>query len=238
MPANRDKKRDPHASLALLWGERDQPRRGPKPKLTVAELTGQGIAIADAEGLDAVSMQRLAEAVGVTTMALYRYIPGKSDLVDLMADAVFVDPPTVTGIPGGWRPQLAAWSRACWDRYREHPWLLAAIGMRRQAMGPHQVAWLDAALAALAPTGLSAKQQHDAVILILGHIRSVTQQLLDHDEAGSQEWDRLTADLLDRNSERFPALTRAVAAGAFAPTDDDPLDFGLTCILDGVAALM
>lgn len=72
----------------------------------------------------------------------------------------------------------------------------------------------------------------------MGHVRNVAQQYVDHDEAASEEWARLTAEVLERHKERFPALTAAVAAGAFAPRSADPLDFGLERILDGVAALM
>ncbi|AJT69402.3 hypothetical protein T261_7805 [Streptomyces lydicus] len=238
VPANRESKRDPRTSLALLWGEADRPRRGPKPKLTPSEVARCGIEIADAEGLEALSMQRVAETLRVTTMALYRYVPGKPDLVDLMVDTVLSDPPDLTRVLGGWRPRLEAWARACWDVYRAHPWILTATGMRRQAMGPHQVAWLDGALAALEPSRLTARQRHDAVILVLGHVRSLTHQVLDYDEESSADWDRLTTDQLTRHGERFPALTRAVAEGAFAPTDEDPLNFGLTCVLEGIAALV
>ncbi|MFI6443432.1 TetR/AcrR family transcriptional regulator [Kitasatospora sp. NPDC050543] len=237
MAGNREKKRDPKAGLALLWGEQEQPRRGPKPSLTPQRIVAGAIAIADAEGLDALSMQRVAAELDVTTMALYRYVPGKAELVDLMVDSALGTPTPVGDIPGGWRPQLAAWARQCWALYRRHRWILTATTMRRQLMGPNQLAWLDAALAALSQTGLGAAQQHDAFLLIIGHIRSLAQQLVDADEDGAEEWDRLAADVLERHGHRYPALTAAIAAGAFVPQDADPLDFGLERILDGIAAL-
>ncbi|MGV9266423.1 TetR/AcrR family transcriptional regulator [Kitasatospora sp. NPDC003701] len=238
MAASREKKRDPKASLALLWGEQEQPRRGPKPSLTAERIVTGAIAIADAEGLDAVSMQRVAAELGVTTMALYRYFPGKAELVDLMVDSALGAPPEAIGLLDGWRPQLTEWARECWALYRRHPWILTATAVRRQLMGPHQLAWLDAALAALAPTGLTAAQQHDTFLLIIGHIRNLAQQLVDADDEGAAEWNRLAADVLERHGHRFPALTAAIAAGAFAPQDRDPLDFGLERILDGVAPLV
>lgn len=239
MPANKESKRDPGASLALLWGEADiRPRRGPKPQFTPAHVALRGVEIADAEGLEALSMQRVAEMLGVTTMALYRYVPGKPDLVDLMVETVLGDPPDLGRVPGGWRPRLEAWARACWDVYRAHPWILTATGLRRQAMGPHQVAWLDTALAALEPAGLTARRRHDAAILVLSLVRSITQEALDSTEEGGEEWDRLTAHQLTAHADRFPALTRAVAEGAFLPTGDDPLAFGLTCVLDGIQGLV
>ncbi|WP_327654475.1 TetR/AcrR family transcriptional regulator [Streptomyces sp. NBC_00483] len=239
MPANKENRRDPGASLALLWGEGDsRPRRGPKPKFTPAQVALGGVEIADAEGLESLSMQRVAELLGVTTMALYRYVPGKPDLIDLMVDTVLSDPPDLDRVPGGWRPRLEAWARACRHVYRAHPWILTATGLRRHAMGPHQVAWLDAALSALEPTGLSARHRHDAAILVLSLVRNLTQEALDSTAAGDEEWNRLTTHQLTAHADRFPALTRAVAEGAFTPTDDDPLTFGLTCVLDGIQGLV
>ncbi|GAA2790795.1 helix-turn-helix domain-containing protein [Kitasatospora sp. CM 4170] len=237
MARSPEKQRDPKASLALLWGEQEQPRRGPKPSLTPDRITATAIAIADAEGLDAVSMQRVAAELDVTTMALYRYVPGKTDLVDLMVDTA-LGTPSLGGTVGGWRPRLTEWARQCWALYRRHPWILPATAMRRQLMGPNQLAWLDAALAALADSGLPPARRHDTFLLIVGHIRSLAQQRQDANQEGDQEWNRLTGELLERHGARFPALTAAVAAGAFTPQDEDPLDYGLECILDGVAALI
>ncbi|WP_327364811.1 TetR/AcrR family transcriptional regulator [Streptomyces sp. NBC_01296] len=237
MARSRDEKRDPAVSLALLWGEQGQPRRGPKPSLSVERIVDSALGIADAQGLDALSMQGVAAHLGVTTMALYRYVPGKTELLDLMVDAAFGPAPDLAGVPGGWRPQLDAWARACWEQYRRRPWMVAATGMRRQLMGPRQLGWLDSALAALAGTGLSFAQQHDVFLLVIGHIRNLAQQRTDDDAEGREEWDRLTVQVLERHGGRFPALTAAVAGGAFAPHGDDPLDFGLERILDGVAAL-
>jgi hypothetical protein len=122
--------------------------------------------------------------------------------------------------------------------YRAHPWGLAATAMRRQVMGPRQLAWLDVALAALEQTTLDAAQRHHVFILIASHVRGVAQQFVDFDEERDREWDRLTGDLVDRHAERFPALTRAIAEGGFAPSGADPLAFGMARILDGVQVLI
>ncbi|MFI1976623.1 TetR/AcrR family transcriptional regulator [Streptomyces wedmorensis] len=226
------------ASFALLWGEQEPPSRGPKPSLTAGRIAEAAMGIADEEGLDAVSLARVAKEFGVTAMALYRYVPGKAELLDLMVDLAIGPPTPIADIPGGWRPQLTEWARQCSATYSRHPWILAATGMRRQIMGPHQLGWLETALAAMAGTGLSAAQQHDTFLLLVGHVRNIAQQHVDHDEAANAEWARLTADVLERHADRFPALTSAIAEGAFAPRRGDPLDFGLERILDGVAALI
>ncbi|MFE9479210.1 TetR/AcrR family transcriptional regulator [Streptomyces spororaveus] len=226
------------ASVALLWGEQEPPSRGPRPSLSAARIAGAAIGIADGEGLDAVSLARVAKEFGVTAMALYRYVPGKAELLDLMADLAIGPPAPVADVPGGWRPQLTEWARRCSAVYSRHPWVLAATGMRRQIMGPNQLGWLETALAALVGTGLSAAQRHDTFLLLVGHVRNIAQQYVDHDEAASAEWAQLTADVLERHADRFPALTSAIAEGAFAPQGGDPLDFGLNRILDGVEALI
>lgn len=226
------------ASFALLWGEQEQPSRGPKPSLTASRIAEVAVGIADREGLDAVSLARVAKEFGVTAMALYRYVPGKAELLDLMVDLAVGPPAAAADIPGGWRPQLTEWARQCLAMYRRHPWVLAATGTRRRLMGPHQLGWLEAALAAMAGSGLSAAQRHDTFLLLAGHVRMVAQQYVDQDDAGSEEWARLTAQVLERHEERFPALSEAIAAGAFAPREASPLDFGLERIFDGVAALI
>ncbi|MEU2677974.1 TetR/AcrR family transcriptional regulator [Streptomyces sp. NPDC007107] len=236
--ATGEQRRDLRAGVALLWGEQERPTRGPKPGLTPQGIAGAAVVLADAEGLDAVSMSRVAAAFGVSGMALYRYVPGKTELVELMVEAVLAEVPDLSAAGPGWRPRLAAWAHRSWEVYRAHPWLLAATAMRRQIMGPNQLGWLDAALAALEPTGLTAAQRHGVFLLVVGQVRGLAQQLLDFDEEHAREWDRLTGDLLARHADRFPALTRAIADGAFDPGDAAPLDFGLDRILDGVQALV
>ncbi|MEU2549998.1 TetR/AcrR family transcriptional regulator [Streptomyces roseolus] len=226
------------ASFALLWGEQGQPGRGPKPSLTAGRIAEAAIRIADKEGLGAVSLARVAKEFDVTAMALYRYVPGKAELIDLMVDLAIGPSVAVADIPGGWRPQLTEWACQCLAVYHRHPWILTATGTRRQIMGPNQLSWLDTALGALAGTGLSAPQRHDTFLLIVGHVRNVAQQAVERDEAANEEWARLAADVLERHADRFPALTSAIAEGAFMSQSGDALGFGLERIMDGVAALL
>ncbi|MFB7503394.1 TetR/AcrR family transcriptional regulator [Streptomyces broussonetiae] len=234
-----DRPRDPAAGLALLWGEQGRPTRGPKPKLSPQRIAAAAAELADAEGLDAVSMSRVAGGFGVSAMALYRYVPGKTELVALMVESVLAEAPDLSRVPeGDWRAAVREWTRCCARVYADHPWLLGATAMRRRLMGPCQLSWLDAALAALEPTGLGAAHRHQVFLLLIGLVRNLAQQLGDHDEEGSEEWDRLSGELLARHADRFPALARAVTEGAFEPDGTDALAFGLDRILDGVEALM
>ncbi|MFI5538583.1 MULTISPECIES: TetR/AcrR family transcriptional regulator [unclassified Nocardia] len=235
----KEKARDLRASVALLWGEQERRTRGPKPKLSPRGIAEVAVALADAEGLDAVSMNKVAAEFGVSAMALYRYVPGKTELVELMVEAVLTDCPDLSVAGSGWRLRLSQWARRSSEVYQNHPWLLAATAMRRQRMGPAQLAWLDAALAVLEPTGLTAAQRHQVFLLIVALVRNHAQQMADFDESHDEEWNRLTGELLDRHADRFPALTKAIAEGAFAPEAvADPLEFGLERILDGVQMLI
>ncbi len=153
----------------LLWGERPRLTRGPRTRLTRDRIVRAGIALADRDGLDALTMAGVAARLGVTAMAVYRHVRDKEQLVALMIDAALGDPPTLGG--PGWRAALAAWARAERALFRTHPWLLATA-TRRTAVGPHWAAWLDRALEALEPARLSARERMAVVSLVDGHVRS------------------------------------------------------------------
>ncbi len=148
-------------ALDLLWGTPERPRRGPKPSLSLERIVTEAIALADAEGLANLSMQHLAERLGCAKMALYRYVPGKAELVALMVDAGLGDPPEPAGRTAGaatragpgrprageqpWRAVLRLWATTIFDRYRAHPWAIEASAGARPT-GPHELAWMETAL--------------------------------------------------------------------------------------------
>src|SRR5687768_1469122 len=111
---------DPKRSIELLWGLQERKRRGPRPRLQVADIVRAAITIADGEGLGALSMRRVADVLGVATMSLYSYVPGKAELLDLMLDTVFGETPRPP--IADWRGGLAAIARSNWDLYHRHPW--------------------------------------------------------------------------------------------------------------------
>ncbi len=118
----------PLGSVKVLWGEKNLPSRGPKPMLSADQIARAAIRIADAEGLAAVSMQRIAREVHVTTMALYRYFSSKAELVDLMIDIAGGPAPDLNAVSKKWRPRLNEWTRRCSSIYRKHSWFLQARG--------------------------------------------------------------------------------------------------------------
>src|SRR5690606_22806525 len=112
-------------------------RRGAASELTRERIVRTAIDIADAEGLSALSMRRVAGEPGVATMSLYRYVPGKDELITLMADEVFGEPELPEVPPPGWRAQLEVAARAQWALYRRHPWLASVLSIIRPQPLPH-----------------------------------------------------------------------------------------------------
>jgi AcrR family transcriptional regulator len=238
--------------LDLLWGKRVEPKRGPKRSLSVEEIAAAAGVIADAEGLEAVSMQRVARACAVTTMALYRYVSGKDELIALMLDRGLGAPPALVGVSGDWRAQLEDWARRLWEIFQAHPWSLAATAPAR-LMGPNELEWFEVAVGALSGTSLSADEAVQAVITILLHVRGMAGAVLgspaDQGRNVAGRWGAMVAGLLRVHGEDFPALRAAGRAGAFgappgtvvdaAPAEGaagDGLGFGLRLLLDGLEA--
>ncbi|MEU7067664.1 TetR/AcrR family transcriptional regulator [Streptomyces sp. NPDC046161] len=231
------------AVVRLLWGPAVEPARGPKRGLTLGGIAEAGVAIADAQGLGGVSMQLVAGELGVTKMALYRYVPGKAELVALMVEAALPDPAGLdaeTAAGEGWRERLGVWARALFAGFRAHPWLLeATVGAR--VMGPREVGWMERALAAMDGCALSGAEAMDAVVLVSGHVRGIAEQ----ERAmggGSAGPDAGLAKALDEvmreHGEGYPALTAALGSVAAHGGQDQALEFGLERIFDGIGLLV
>lgn len=229
---------DTGASFDLLWGTPTPPRRGPKPSFTLDDTIQAGIAIADAEGLGAITMNRVAVKTGVTTMALYRHVPGKSALIDLMADDIMKYPPELSG--GDWRADISRWAHANLILIRRHPWLFDVMSTRA-AVGPNWARWLDAGLQALAGLPLSASEMLAVLMLVDGHFRASAQVMVG--AKATAEWASNFGRMLHRvtGDESYPALTDMVITGRFAEPGldlDGMFQFGLDRLLDGVEAFV
>lgn len=227
---------DQARSVDLLWGVDWRPSRGPKPGLSADRIAQAAVRIADTDGLPAVSMQRVASEFGFTTMSLYRYIPGKAELIDLMIDTAVGAPPDLDGL-SGWRPRLEAWARHAWAVYHQHPWVLGATATVRLA-GPNEMAWLERGVGALSGTGLTGAESIAAAVAILGYVRTMARYSVG-DPGGqgmtTEQFGRAFAELLYRHGDRYPALMAAMSAPPADRPDGDGLEFGLRCLLDGLA---
>lgn len=236
---------DARRSLELLWGIREErPRRGPKPRLTVQRITAAAIGIADAEGLTALSMRRVADKLGVSPMALYTYVPGKAELIDVMLDTVSAELPLLDRQPGSWRARVELWARAALDSYQRHPWVLH-VATPHPPMGPNEVARGDSALRALSSTGLAPREIVALMSAVDGYVRGVARSTVDASRVAQrtgltdEQWYQSRAPYLETliDAERFPTMRAFHEAGVF----EDPLDvftFGLARLLDGTEALV
>ncbi|MGW3658571.1 TetR/AcrR family transcriptional regulator [Streptomyces sp. NPDC005151] len=230
---------DPTNLMRLLWGPGPQPRRGPKPALTLDGIARTGTEIADAEGLGAVSMQRVAERLGKTKMSLYRYLPGKAELIAVMVETALDDAPE--GGEGDWRTRLTAWSHGLVEMLRRHPWLLeATVGPR--LMGPKELGWMERALSALDGTGLTGAERMDAVVLLTSHVRGIALQSRAAAPSNAPEAQLLAAlgTVLRDHGADYPHLAAATASSVRSGTQgqDQALEFGLDRILDGLEVLV
>lgn len=239
---------EPMRSLELLWGLEKKAGRGPKPAMSVGRIVWAAIEIADEQGLEALSMQRVAEKLGFSTMSLYRYVPGKAELIELMLDAAGGEPPTFDAVAGDWRPLLERWAKELLAIYRRHPWMVH-IAISGPPLGPNQIAWFEAGLRAISGTGLNAGEMISAAMLVSGYVRSEARFMFDmaqaeqHTGVAAAAWGMVYGQLLRTvvQADRFPTLSAIIATGAFEEPDDDPdadFEFGLQRILEGLQALI
>jgi AcrR family transcriptional regulator len=182
-------------------------------------------------------MQRIAREVGLTTMGLYRYFTSKAEVVALMIDSV-ADSSVHFGRPSlPWSIRLKKWAEGCLTIYRDHGWFLEATTARQSRMGPNELAWMEAALAMLAESGLESKKRHHAFFTIIGHIRGhATFEHAGRSSAAGKEWTRELTQTLQQEPNRYPTLLEVLRSGAFSESITGAFDFGLDCILDGVRA--
>ncbi|MDM4764238.1 TetR/AcrR family transcriptional regulator [Galbitalea sp. SE-J8] len=231
--------------VALAWGVAANPQRGPKRELSIERIVDVGVQLADAGGLASVSMSAIAAELGVSSMALYRYVSAKDDLVLLMQEAAVGVPPESVREHDGWRARLAEWARAQQTTYVEHPWLLD-VPITGTPVTPNNLAWMDEGLAALAETTLGDRERVDALLAVLAQTRwsgiierGITDAARDAG-ASVADLDRQGAALLAEliTPEALPQVHRVLVAGVLAGGGDGvPYDeFGLGLVLDGIAA--
>jgi AcrR family transcriptional regulator len=243
---------DPARSMALLWRipASSAPRPGPKPSLDVDRIVSAAVGIADAEGLAAVSMRRVAADLGTAAMTLYGHVPGKGELVDLMLDAVlgelYPDEQVVT--TGAWRARLKTVAQANWDFFLRHPWA-AHLATGRPPLGPALMRKYELELRAVDGLGLPEVQMDLLVTLINGFVRGTVSGVQEKADAervtgiSEDQWWAATEPYVAQvfDAERFPTAARVgpIAGeelGAYDPHRS--FEFGLERLLDGIGVLI
>ncbi|WP_190018570.1 TetR/AcrR family transcriptional regulator [Streptomyces lucensis] len=221
-----------------LWLRPTAHRRGRRPSFSREAITAAAVALADAEGLEAVTMRRVAAEVGAGVMSLYSYAPDKDTLLELMVDHVSGELPVADAPSGDWRADLRTIAHLQRAHMLRHPWLPAALSTHR-VPGPNTLAFLEHALAVLRPTGLdgAAKLEVFAQLtaFVAGHVAHEIAQ-----GAASRSPDRAAAEArylaTVAADGQHPELAEALAAPGRPLSPEATFTRFLDRLLDGLAA--
>lgn len=237
------------ASIEAAWGLRERPVKGPKPGLTLDRIVDAAVAVAASEGLQAVSMGRVAKELGASTMALYRYVSAKEELYVLMQEAAMGAPSPLPALVdgAGWREALSQWAWAQRRMFQRNLWSLR-IPVGGPPASPRMVLWWEQGLQALSGSGLSPGDKISVILLVSGYVRNEATLMSDiattvEEKGLSAEefmarWERTVRRLVD--PARHPELAALLDTGIMSEPDEPDYEFvfGLERILDGVEALV
>ena len=180
-----------------IWTRPARAARGPAPEHSRAEIAANGVALADASGLGAVTMRSAAAAIGTAPASLYRYVASREELVQLMADQVYGEFSFSEPGTGHPVPDLLELARQGLAMYRRHPWLLD-VPATGSLPGPNAVAFIERSLAALAGTDLTGPARLETVGLFSGVVRLFAQTEIGQQRAGQEtaQWQESLARYL------------------------------------------
>ncbi|MDQ6419350.1 TetR/AcrR family transcriptional regulator [Paenibacillus sp. LHD-117] len=237
-------------SLSLLWGSQTVPGRS---GLTVQKIVAAGMDMADENGIEQLSMRKVAERLEVGAMSLYTYVPGKSELLELMLDKsqanLYACDDIRAECGGDWREAMRFIAKTNWTLFGKHPWITELSG-RRPVFGPHIVLKYEMELSALDGIGLSDIEMDSTLSLLLMHVESCArlQTSMNRTQKTSgiddNEWWLEYSTAMENMADwsRFPVSSRVGnAAGelhqsAYSP--EHAYQFGLERIIAGTAALI
>jgi AcrR family transcriptional regulator len=252
---NEPERIDPGRSMRLLWGLELGGRRGPKPSLNLDDIVSTAVEIADEEGLDAVSMRRIAERLGVGAMTLYSYVPTKSDLLDLMVDRIAGEQVKSFDEGADWRTSLEMIARGQWEMCQRHHWVVH-LTWTRAPMGPNMLDAYESAMSVVAVLGVSSREMSEILMLLSSYVFGAARLAVDAVTIPSTtsmddaEWWARVDPVLEAvwDPARFPTLSRPEMATAWAQPDDErgfffaeavsAFEFGLARVLDGIEAFV
>ena len=251
--------------LDLLWGRRERGKRGPRPGLSADAIVDAAVRLADAEGLEAVSMARVAAELGRTTMSLYRYVANKEELLQLMWNASALGAERLVIEGDGWRSRLQTWAIIQRDMLDLHPWV-TQMPMAVPPVAPNSLHFVERGLETMDETGLPDALKLHVIGLLSSYTLSEARMAADAmramkaamaaeaaraAEPGTpvtgdddsaltppESYEGLLRELVDQGT--YPRLHRI----AWAPEPDSPPSereqflSGLDIILDGVQALI
>jgi len=214
-----------------IWLRPPRAAAGRPPQHTRAEITAAALAIADRDGLAAVSMRRVAADLGTGAASLYRYLDTREDLLDLMTDATGAEY-TLPAPSGDWLADLIAVGQRARAIMRRHPWLPGLV-ITRPALGPNGIALLEHVLGVLAshPAPLAAKLEAFAML------SAITAVAVQHEQAGGSAVQQRNQAYLQHvlTAGDRPRLAQLLGAAAASPAaDTDPYPGILARVLTGL----
>lgn len=234
-----------NAEYVSIWMRPERPARGPKPTYSRAQITDAAVRIADAEGLEAATMRRIAAEIGAGAMSLYRYVPSRDDLIELMADQLMgeID---VAGIPSGcWRADLTLFAegqRAMWLR---HPWI-ATVNRSRPSFGPNQLLLIERVMGVL-DAHVSIDENLSLTGILNNYVEGVARDEVSWVEEfrlsglSESEWMTRSSPYVHHllESGDYPIFSKIVME-ARQPhlSRDDQFRYGLERVLDCIAAAL
>jgi AcrR family transcriptional regulator len=240
--------------LDLLWGRRERGRRGPRPGLSADAIVDAAVRVADAEGLEAISMARVAAKLGFTTMSLYRYVASKDELLQLMFNASALGAESLVIEGDNWRSRLRAWATIQRDMLDRHPWI-TQMPMPAPPLAPNSLHFVERGLQAMDGTGLpdteklriigllssytlnEAKMANDAARAAAEAAKAAQAAESSGDAAGPPlTFEDLLRELVDERT--YPHLYRLAwsSSGADPLSEREEFLAGIDLILDGVQA--
>jgi DNA-binding transcriptional regulator YhcF (GntR family) len=210
--------------------------------LSTAKVVSTAVGMADAEGIEAISMRRIAAVLGTSTMSLYKYVESKEGLVLLMIDAVLGEGSFPPPSDAGWRADLEVSARLQWAGFLRHPWLAGVMTISRPQLVPNGFRYTEWGLRALAPLGLSMESMMHICVIVFSHVKGLAIDIAS--EAEQQQDTGLTADeyMTTRSTDieamvspaDLPLLASLVRSDDFDLDLDALFEFGLQRLLDGI----
>ncbi len=271
MPPTDSPQNQARQMLALLWrnfptqgqpAPTPHPKHGPKPGLNHDQLVKTAISLADAEGLSALTIRRVAQTLQVSPMSLYTYVNNKAELIELMIDAVYFEGYTLSpqdkvlsqkgkkkalnSTPKNWREQVQALAQSNLELFLRHPWLIESYS-ERPPLGPGVMFKYETELNALEGWGLSDVDLDASLSFVLNFVRAAARDIVQAQAAQQQNsnaewWQAHEVALLTYvNPKQFPLSSRvgsaAGAANQGAYNAKKAYNFGLDRVMAGLAPL-
>ncbi|WP_103938016.1 TetR/AcrR family transcriptional regulator [Thermomonospora echinospora] len=228
----------------IIWLRPERPARGPRPAYSRAQIVEAAIRVADHEGLDAASMRRVAKEIGAGTMSLYRYIPRREDLIELMVDAALGELDLPERPSGDWRADLTLLAHGLRAVSLRHPWL-TRLPQTRRVFGPNALRMLEFGGGTLDGRGLSIDEMMTLFGIFNGYVDGFVRAEVSWAEEERRtgmdrdQWMAYTSPYVHQilAGGRHPVFSKVVIEARQPHMDPEArFEYGLGLILDTIAA--